>query len=150
MSYNYGYHYQEQPQVFFTSANTLGYTQYDAQRSKTPTSLITHPGHSPGPLSTPPQSRNPSQPPEQAPDQMIWDDAVGSQSNSPTSVRTPEDDSFDMEMLDADRNGYYQNPTGEVMTTQVSQDALNAMDLSILSNLSEQGLSSVFTASTLR
>ncbi|ORX97545.1 hypothetical protein BCR34DRAFT_496762 [Clohesyomyces aquaticus] len=100
--YYYTYHHQQQQPQVLLAANAFGYGQYDPQRSKTPTSLINHTGHSPGPLSTPPQSRNASQPPEQAPGQMIWENARGSPSDSPTSVKTPDNDPFDeVVMLDA-------------------------------------------------
>lgn len=127
-TYDQYYHYSDQNVVLAT--NAFPYVQYDSQRSKTPTSLINHSGHSPGPLSTPPGSRNPSQPPEQPPDQMIWDDVSGSLSNSPTSVRTPDNDSFEAEMLDAPEamRTFYQNQNGAMASTQMSQDSIPSID----------------------
>ncbi|KAF2474542.1 uncharacterized protein BDR25DRAFT_109641 [Lindgomyces ingoldianus] len=137
------YPYQEQPQVVW-QPNTFGYLHYDRQRSKTPTSLINHTGLSPGPLSTPPQSRNPSQPPEQAPDQMIWDDASGSPSNSPTSVNTPDLDSFEVEMLDAtDSMRNLCHASNEMGTTQVSPVGVEAPDMMFLS---DQALQDAYNA----
>ncbi|CAO2648964.1 Nn.00g099130.m01.CDS01 [Neocucurbitaria sp. VM-36] len=126
-------HFHEQP--LFIDPHTFVYSQHDTRRSKTPTdSLINHTGLSPGPLTTtPPLSRNPSQPPEpsrdQLPDQMLWDN--GSLSNSPTSVRTPDGESFEVEMLDSEsiRNFYHQN--GNTMSTQGSHNAIPAVDSSM-------------------
>jgi hypothetical protein len=124
--------YQHQPQVFIAS-DAYGYGQPtgDAQRSKTPSSLINHSGHSPGPLSTPPpQSRNASQGPEQVPEhveQMVYDDAFGNYSDSPTSVRTPDDNSFEGEMLDSSIRDFYHTQNA-AMTTQVSQSGLPALE----------------------
>ncbi|KAF2185062.1 hypothetical protein K469DRAFT_726934 [Zopfia rhizophila CBS 207.26] len=111
--YHQNYSYNNQPEVLF--AANLQYAQYNDPRSKTPTSLINHTGHSPGPLSTP-QSRNNSQPPEP----MNWDDVPDSLSTSPTSVRTPDNDSFEVEMLDAsnDMRNFYEN---ENIATHVTQ-----------------------------
>ena len=93
---------QEQPLV--NDPHTFVYGQHNARRSKTPTgSLINHTGLSPVPLTT-------SQPPElsreQVPEYMLSDSSL---SNSPTSVRTPDDDSFEVEMLDSGsvRNFYH-------------------------------------------
>lgn len=98
-TYNSQYQYWLPGQLQFPT-NLLGYGQDDARRSKSPSSLVNHAGYSPGPLSTPPMSRNPSQPPED-PEQMVLDDSIDSQSDSPTSVRTPDRDSLDgMEMFD--------------------------------------------------
>ena len=139
-------HFQEQP--LFIDPHTFAYGQHDTRRSKTPTdSLINHTGLSPGPLTTtPPLSRNPSQPPEpsrdQLPDQMLWDN--GSLSNSPTSVRTPDGDSFEVEMLDTEsiRNFYHQN--GNTMSTQGSHNAIPAVDSSMFftaqGTISDQGV----------
>jgi hypothetical protein len=113
------YSYQDL-QVLVPQDPFASYTS-DAQRSKTPTSLLNHAAHSPGgPLSTPPLSRNASRGPdplaEQVPEQMIYDDAFGSLSNSPTSVRTPDHDAFEFDLLDSQslRNFYNQN---DIMTT---------------------------------
>ncbi|KAF2003422.1 hypothetical protein P154DRAFT_86290 [Amniculicola lignicola CBS 123094] len=108
--------YYEGTQPDFLNTDSFGY-YYDADRTKTrtPSSLTAHTGHSPGPsgpLSTPPQSRYPSQPPtEQAPDQMIWDDVANDSSDSPT-VRTPDNEAFDLEMQDAPESmrDFYQDP----------------------------------------
>ena len=61
---------------------------------------------------------------------MLWDN--GSNSNSPTSVRTPDGDSFEVEMLDSEsiRNYYHQNAVN--MSTQVSHNAVPAVDTSML------------------
>jgi hypothetical protein len=45
-------------------------------------------------------------PRDQASDRMVWDD--GSHPNSPTSVRTPDGDSFEVEMLDSDLRNFQQ------------------------------------------
>jgi len=124
------YHFQEQPIFIDPHAFSLGH--YDPGRHKTPTdSLINHTGLSPTPLTTtPPLSRNPSRPPEplrdHPPDHLLWDN--GSLSNSPTSVRTPDGDSFEVEMLDSEsiRNFYHQN--GANMSTQASHNAVPAVD----------------------
>ncbi|EUC35454.1 hypothetical protein COCCADRAFT_24635 [Bipolaris zeicola 26-R-13] len=127
--------------------------QYDArQRSKTPTdSLVNHTGHSPGPLATPPPlSRGPSQQPEllQDPEHMLWDN--GSSSTSPTSVRTPDGDSFEVEMLDSDsmRNYYHQN--GNTVASQTSPTGLPTMDSSMLftahGTFSDQAVQAAFNA----
>ncbi|KAF1949598.1 hypothetical protein CC80DRAFT_255834 [Byssothecium circinans] len=125
------YAYQ-QPQVLVNPNVFVGYGP-DAQRSKTPTSLINHTGHSPGPLSTPPLSRHASQAPEplpeQVPEQMIYDDSFGSLSNSPTSVRTPDHDSFEADMLDSQSmSEFYHNQNAMMTTTQVSRGSIPAME----------------------
>lgn len=133
-------HFQ-QPQLF-ADAHTFAFGHYDAGREKTPTdSLINHTGLSPIPLTaTPPLSRNPSRPPEplrdQPPDHMVCD--YGSLSNSPQSVKTPDGESFEVEMLDSDsiRNFYHQS--GVDMSTQVSHNVVPAVDSSML--LSDQGI----------
>jgi hypothetical protein len=86
--------------------------RHSAGGDKTPTdSPINHSGLSPIPLTaTPPLSRNPSRPPEpprdQTPDDMPWD--TGGLSNSPKSVRTPDVDPFEVEMLDSAVRNFYQ------------------------------------------
>ena len=125
MSSSYGNYYQHVDQgQLFVASNSFDYDQYDDQGPKTPVSLVNHSGLSPGPLSTPPRSRNPSQPPEQAPEQMIWDDTNGSPSNSPTSVRTPDNDSFEAEMLDAPGHmrDFYQNQNGGLLPNQAAHE----------------------------
>jgi hypothetical protein len=59
---------------------------------------------------------------------MLWDD--GSLSNSPTSVKTPDGESFEVEMLDSDVRNFYQQ--GASMSTQVSHNAIPAVDQSML------------------
>jgi hypothetical protein len=131
------YQYSEQAQLLSTS-NMFQYSQYDSQRPKTPTSMINHSGFSPGPLSTPPMSRNtsqqPEQLPEQPPDQIAWDDVTGSISNSPTSVRTPDNDTFDIDMLDAPEEirNFYRAPNAAMMTTHISHQTLPALDQSTM------------------
>lgn len=129
------YQYFHQQQLLF-DPHAFSLDQYGAIREKTPTeSLVNHSGLSPGPLTaTPPLSRNTSRPPEQlprdqpAPDHMLWDE--GSLSNSPTSVRTPDGESFEVEMLDTDMHTFYhQNAAG--MTTQASHSAIPAVDPSM-------------------
>jgi hypothetical protein len=141
------YHYQEQPLFIDPHAFVYG-GQYDTRRSKTPTdSLLNHTGLSPGPLSTPPLSRNQSQQPElprdQPPEQLLWDN--GSSSNSPTSVRTPDgSESFEVEMLDSDTIPNYYHHNGNSMSTQSPHSAIPAMDSSMLftaqGTFSDQGL----------
>lgn len=125
------YQYYQQTSLLF-DPNALAVNQHGTGREKTPTdSLINHTGLSPIPLTaTPPLSRNPSRPPElprdqPAPDQMLWDD--GSMSNSPTSVRTPDGESFEVEMLDQDMRTFYQH-NGVNMSTQASHNAIPALD----------------------
>ena len=140
-TYHPFYQYHEQPQVLMPDA--FAYAHYDPQRSKTPVSLINHSGHSPGPLSTPPSSRNPSQPPEQPPehppDHMAWDDAAASISDSPTSVKTPDNDSFEFDLLDGPESmrDFYQGQNPAIMTSQVSHQALPALDTNMY--FSDQG-----------
>lgn len=129
MSTYYQYpHFPPQTFNFGPQAFLLDY--HGAQRSKTPTeSLLNHTGLSPGPLTTPPHSRNPSQPPEsiheQPPEQMLYDN--GSVSNSPTSVKTPDGDSFEVEMLDVEmRNFYDQN--FHAMSTQAPNHTVPVTD----------------------
>jgi hypothetical protein len=133
-AYSQHYAYSEQPLFVDPHAFVYG-GQYDArQRSKTPTdSLVNHTGLSPGPLTTtPPLSRGPSQQPEllQDPEHMLWDN--GSSSTSPTSVRTPDGDSFEVEMLDSEsmRNYYHQN--GNTMPAQTTPNRLPTMDSSMM------------------
>ncbi|PSN60514.1 hypothetical protein BS50DRAFT_506112 [Corynespora cassiicola Philippines] len=130
------YFFQEQQPQLFISSDTLGYGQYDPQRSKTPTSLINHTGlspggPSPGPLSTPPPlSRTDSLPPDQ-PEHMLYDDQANSLSNSPTSVRTPDNENLE-DMLDNDsmRNYYPQNPH-VAMSTQATHNPVPTMALNM-------------------
>jgi hypothetical protein len=140
-------HFQQQQ--IFVDPYTFAFGHHDTGREKTPTdSLINHTGHSPIPLTTtPPISRNPSRPPEpprELPsDHMLWDN--GSLSNSPTSVKTPDGESFEVEMLDSDslRNFYHQS--GVNMSTQVSHNAIPAMDTSMFltpqGTISDHGMS---------
>jgi hypothetical protein len=143
MAYHHIYpQYQEQPQVYI-AANPYGYGQPtgNAQRSKTPASLINHTGHSPGPLSTPPPpSRNASQGPEPLPEhaeQMVYDDPFGNCSDSPTSVRTPDDTNFEVDMLDSQSMRDFYHTQNGAMTTQVSQSGLPALETNMF--LSVQG-----------
>ncbi|KAF2016039.1 hypothetical protein BU24DRAFT_347388 [Aaosphaeria arxii CBS 175.79] len=104
-SYSHFYGYHDQPQVLISTSAFEQHQQYghyeDNRRSKSPASLINQNGLSPGPLSTPPMSRNPSQPLEPVPDQMVWDNGVGSPSDSTSSLQTPDNESLDFEMLDS-------------------------------------------------
>jgi hypothetical protein len=122
-----------QPQLY-VDPHAFTFNQYGMGREKTPTdSLINHPRFSPGPLTaTPPASRNPSQPPEalrDQPDHMLWDD--GSISNSPTSVRTPDGESFEVDMLEPEVRNYYQH-NGMEMSNQESHNPVAAVDHSIM------------------
>lgn len=80
---------------------------------------------------------------------MLWDD--GSLSNSPTSVKTPDGELFEVEMLDSEsmRNFYHQ--TGVNMSTQVSHNAIPAVDngmfLTPQGSISDHGMSVVVHAS---
>ncbi|KAF2645997.1 hypothetical protein P280DRAFT_532481 [Massarina eburnea CBS 473.64] len=137
----------QDPQVFVNPQAFVGYDP-DAQRSKTPTSLVNHTGRSPGPLSTPPLSRHvsrgPESLPEHGPEQMVYDDAFGSLSNSPTSVRTPDHDSFEVEMLDSQslRDFYHNHSQNAMMTTtQVSHGPITAME-STMYTFNDQGMPS--------
>ncbi|KAF2684912.1 hypothetical protein K458DRAFT_28082 [Lentithecium fluviatile CBS 122367] len=130
MAYYQSYSHYQEPEVLIASNVVYGYGQPtgNSDGSKTPASMINHSGHSPGPLSTPSLSRNASQGPEALPDyaeQMVYDDP-GNLSDSPTSVKTPDDDTnFEDLMLDSSTRDYYQNQNG-AMTTQVSQGGLTA------------------------
>lgn len=139
------YPYQSQQHYYAQSAFSLA--QNVTPRSKTPTdSMINHTGlspgsYSPGPLITtpPPLSRNPSQQPvplpDQLPEQTFWDN--GSFSNSPTSVRTPDNDSFEVEMLDPDMRSFYQQDPN-ITSTQTSHTNVPAVDSSMF--FSDQGV----------
>ncbi len=144
----FSHHYRPyQDHQLFIDPHAFTFNQYDAPRSKTPTdSLINHSGLSPGPLTTTPtSSRNHSQPPDpprdHPPDQLLWDS--GSLSNSPTSVRTPDCDSFEIDMLDSEsmRNFYHQ--TENTMSTQSPHSAIPALDSSMFfsthGTISDQG-----------
>ncbi|KAH6629821.1 hypothetical protein C7974DRAFT_395298 [Boeremia exigua] len=135
--------YPYQPQ-FLYEQSVFQSSHNGARRSKTPSeSLIGHTGYSspggysPGPLITtpPPLSRNPSQQPvppqEQLPDQSFWDN--GSFSNSPTSVRTPDNESFEVEMLDSDIGRFYQQDAS-IMTTQSPHNNIPAVDSNMFFN----------------
>ncbi|KAF1914878.1 hypothetical protein BDU57DRAFT_520076 [Ampelomyces quisqualis] len=116
----------------FVDPQVFTYVQYGTEREKTPESIVNHSGYSPTPLTaTPPLSRNPSRPPEaprdQPPEHMLYDN--GSLSNSPTSVKTPNDESFEVEMLDTDIRNFYQ---GVSMSTQASHNVVPAMDQTML------------------
>jgi hypothetical protein len=129
--------------------NHLGYPQFPVQRSKTPGSLYNHTGLTPtpsGPISTP-QSRDNSQPPPEQPfvqplEQMNnWDDAPdGSYSTSPTSVRTPDENTFDQDMPDAAFRDFYHG-------TQPSQ-SFQDLDMTDIPFLDEQVANAAFIAST--
>lgn len=125
--------FQQQPLYVDPHAFALGHYDHLA-RDKTPTeSLINHTGLSPIPLTaTPPLSRNTSRPPEpprDQPDLMLWDN--GSLSSSPTSVRTPDGDSPDFEMLDPDPLHYY-HQSAVSMSTQESSDAVTAINSNMM------------------
>ena len=138
--------YPYQPQQFFYEQSAYDLAHNDVRRAKTPTdSLVNHTGlspggHSPGPLITtpPPLSRNHSQQPipstEQLPEQSFYEN--GSFSNSPTSVRTPDNDSFEVEMLDSDIGRFYQQDPN-MMSTQGPQNNISAVDSAMY--LSDQG-----------
>jgi hypothetical protein len=144
-------HFQQPP--LFDDPHTFAFSHYATGREKTPTdSLINHSGHSPIPLTTtPPLSRNTSRPPEpprdQPPDHMLWDN--GSLSNSPTSVRTPDGESFEVDMLDSDVLNFY-NQNGVSMSTQVTHNAIPAMDSNMLitseGTISDHALQNAFDA----
>ncbi|EDU45461.1 hypothetical protein PTRG_02938 [Pyrenophora tritici-repentis Pt-1C-BFP] len=151
----YTQHYQSYPeQPLFIDPHAFFYAaQYDNRRSKTPTdSLVNHSGLSPGPLATPPpQSRRQSQQPDpsldQIPEHMLWDNS--SSSTSPTSVRTPDGESFEVDMLDSDSIRNYYNH-GNTMTTQSPHNAMPTMDSSMLftaqGTLSDQAVQAAFNA----
>jgi hypothetical protein len=127
-------HYQHQhfpQQTLFVDPHTLTFAQYGTGREKTPTdSLINHSGLSPIALTnTPPLSRQSSRPPEPPRDQpldhMLLDN--GSSSNSPTSVRTPDGESFEVEMLDSEMSNYY-HQTSMSMSSQAHHNSIPAVD----------------------
>lgn len=137
MSHSSYYQYQNQQEVFVAPNNVFGYVQYDPRRSKSPSSLINHSGRSPGPLNTPPLNRNdprgPEPPPDHAPEHMVYDESFGSLSNSPTSVRTPEDTSFEVEMLDLPMRDLYRDQNG-AMSSQVSQGTISPINTTMFLN----------------
>ncbi|KAH7401763.1 hypothetical protein DE146DRAFT_440794 [Phaeosphaeria sp. MPI-PUGE-AT-0046c] len=126
--------YQHFTHQLFVDPNAYSLGQYDTGRDKTPTdSLINHTGLSPIPLTaTPPYSRHASRQPEPSQEQlfdhMSWDD--GSSSNSPTSVKTPDGESFDADMLDPDQHDIYSEAM--TMSTQVSHNVIPAVDQNIM------------------
>ncbi|KAF1971213.1 hypothetical protein BU23DRAFT_196677 [Bimuria novae-zelandiae CBS 107.79] len=155
MDNGYNYYYQQPMAPEVSVAPDVYYydQQYAARRSKTPTSLVNHTGLSPGgPLSTPPMSRDASRGPEhllgQYPEQMVND---GSASNSPTSVRTPDNDTFEDFMLDSNSmREFYQGNRG-MMMTQVSQRPLTSVDnnnviLTAQGTISDQALTEAANA----
>jgi hypothetical protein len=128
---------QQQQQFAFNNPHAFSLQQHGGTREKTPTdSLINHPGLSPRPLTAtpPPHSRRSSRPTEQLPrdqqfpDQMVYDDGS---SNSPTSVGTPDGESFEVEMLEPDMQAFYHQDTAN-MSTQVSNNAVPAADHSMI------------------
>jgi hypothetical protein len=58
----------------------------------------------------------------------MYDDVGGSQSDSPTSIPTPDIETFEVEMLDSEaiRNFYY-HQNGNMVSTQMQQDTIPAM-----------------------
>jgi hypothetical protein len=127
-SYHHYYHFPSQGEILVSPAN-FSYGHDDGTRSKSPLSMINNPSLSPGPLSTPSHSRDNSQPPEQPPDQIMYDDVGGSQSDSPTSIRTPDIEAFDLEMQYSEediRNFYYQQ-NGAMPSTEIQQSNIPAM-----------------------
>lgn len=126
MSSSFGqYVFVDQGQQLLLSANHLLYGHDDGRRSKTPSSMTTHARYSPGPLSTPPHSRGNSHPPEQAPEQMLYDDAGGSQSDdSPTSAHTPNESNYG-ETLEPDLRAVYDMT---MVTTQPQHESISATD----------------------
>lgn len=135
--------YQQYPprheHPLFYDPHSFTHDQYGFPRSKTPTdSLVNHTGYSPGPfLTTPPVSRNPSQPPEpfqdQVPEQLPWDN--GSFSDSPT-VMTPDVEPMEVDMVDSSQIFYDHN--GPAMSVPASHSAVSAMDTSMF--LAGQGV----------
>lgn len=130
-------------QQLVVNTNGFPYGQDDGRgQSKTPTSMINHPRHSPGPLTTPPShSRNASQPPpDHAPAQLIRDDSGGSLSDSPSSIPTPDNDSIDFDMLDADN---FFNPNMAMTSTQIAQEPIPVTESF---QLSDQTIYAAFNA----
>ncbi|KAI8935748.1 hypothetical protein NX059_007268 [Plenodomus lindquistii] len=134
-------HYPQQHELpLFQNLYTFSHDQYGFPQPKTPTeSLVNHPSHSPAPLiTTPPISRQPSQLPGLSQDHtsepLLWDN--GSFSNSPTSVRTPDPDSMEVEILNDSQMFYTHN--SQNMSTQANHGALAALDTSMF--ISNQGV----------
>ncbi|CBX97109.1 hypothetical protein LEMA_P102400.1 [Plenodomus lingam JN3] len=146
--------FQQYPQQhelpLFQNLHTFPLDQYGFPRSKTPTeSLVNHTGYSPGPLiTTPPISRNPSQPPEPSQDYtsepLPWDN--GSFSNSPTSVMTPDPESMEVEMIDSSQFFYPHH--AQNMSTQATHGAVSAMDTNMFISgqdvISDQAVDAAF------
>lgn len=143
---NDGYYHHYPPQPMAPEAPTVqyvyGYDQYTARRSKTPTSLVNHTGLSPaGPISTPPRSRDASQgpdpPPARYPEPMVYDD---SQSSSPTSVRTPENDHIE-EDLTLDSHSMRELDQANVgMATHESLTGVDNMFLTAQETIPDSGM----------
>lgn len=96
-------------------------------------------------------SRNPSRGPEplpaQFPDQMVYD---GSASNSPTSVRTPDNDSLEELVLDPHSLRDFYQGNRPMMSTQLSPETLTAADdnnafLTAQETISDQGMPITFS-----
>jgi hypothetical protein len=125
------HHYSNQGQLL-VSTQALNYGQDNGRRSKSPmsTSMINHPRHSPVPLSTPPHSRNSSQPPEQLPNQLIYEDVGGSPSDSPTSsIATPDQDASEIDMMDFEVvHNYHDHQNAAMVSSHMQQDTIPAID----------------------
>lgn len=77
---------------------------------------------------------------------MVYD---GSASNSPTSVRTPDNDSFEDLMLDSHSLRDFYQGSGGTMATQVSQASVTAVDdnnmfLTAQGTISNRGMHSIY------
>lgn len=81
-------------------------------------------------------SQGPDPPPAQYPEHMVYD---GSASNSPTSVRTPDNDTFEDLMLDSHSMREFYQSDGDMITTQVSHGSVAAVDNSNVF-ISQQGM----------
>jgi len=92
-------------------------------------------------------SRDPSRAREPVPNQflehMLNDDGLGSESTSPTSVRTPENDTIDFESLDNYPMHETYPSNGIMVTPHISPQSLSAMDSTIFmtsqGTISDQG-----------
>lgn len=126
---------------FVAAPDGLPYGQAESWRSKSPMSMSNNPRYSPGPLSTPSQSRNTSQPPEQAPEHLSYHVASSSHSGSPVTIATPDSETLDGELLNESWNS---EPSNGILETQLLEQDLMAGNVPMFfeTEFLEQGINS--------